>query len=221
MGDKEIVFLVSGGGGTLKFLHKALERVGLPFHIQGVIADRQCQALRYAERVGIQFVQMPYDRRNDVAFNAFLAEWNPDCVVTNIHKILSSNTLLGCKAKFINLHYSILPAYTGYIGMDDMLRDAQAQSGKLLGATCHDVSADVDAGNIICQGAFGVDWEEERSLICNRLFRCACLVFLNALMVKFSLQQGIYNHPDYLINPPLVFNPRFATEDFWIEVSKS
>lgn len=221
MADKEIVFLASGGGGTLRFLHKALDCVGLSLHIQGVVADRRCPALQYAEKAGMRVSEMPYTRRCDAGLNAILAEWNPDCVITNIHKILSPDTLSCCGAKFINLHYSILPAYTGYIGMDDIIGEAQAQSVKFLGATCHDVSAEVDAGNIICQGAFGVDWREERHLICNRLFRCACLVFLNALMLRFAYKQGCYRHPDCLVNPSLVFDPGFATEDFWNEVAGS
>ena len=47
---KNIVFLVSGSGGTLKFLYFAIKALNLNYKILGVIADRECQSLEFAKR---------------------------------------------------------------------------------------------------------------------------------------------------------------------------
>ena len=47
-----------------------------------------------------------------------LNKLNPDVIITNIHKIIDSDTLNMFPSKFINLHYSLLPSFAGYIGME-------------------------------------------------------------------------------------------------------
>lgn len=45
---KTIVFLVSGGGGNLRFAYHAFRRLNLPVEISGVISDRECPAVDFA-----------------------------------------------------------------------------------------------------------------------------------------------------------------------------
>ncbi len=43
---KKVVFLASGGGGNLAFLHTAIDHYApTSFHVVGVIDDRPCSAI--------------------------------------------------------------------------------------------------------------------------------------------------------------------------------
>lgn len=216
----KVVFLVSGGGGTLRFFYFAVKTLGLPFNLVGIISDRECDALKYGRAIGVASYVIPYSKNDDTALNDVLSEINPDCVVTNFHKVLSSNTLECCSAHFINLHYSILPAYTGYIGMKKIIKEARIQRVRFLGATCHEVSDQLDAGDILCQTVVATDWDKPDEWIENRIFRSACLIFLNVLCMKFLHKTSKCSSMFCCANPALVFSDDFADEAFWMNVSK-
>ena len=216
----KIVFLVSGGGGTLRFFNLAVKKLGLPFALRGVIADRECDALKYGRAVGVPSYVISYSAQDDAVLNDVLSKMNPDCVITNIHRVLSERTLNCCSAIFINLHYSILPAYAGYIGMKRMVKEARLQKVCFLGATCHEVSEHLDAGTILCQATIATDWNQSDEWIENYIFRGACLIFLNALCMKFLHKTSKFLSTLCCVNPSLVFSDDFADEAFWRNVSK-
>ena len=83
----KVVFLVSGGGGTLRFFYFAVKTLGLPFNLVGIISDRECDALKYGRAIGVASYVIPYSKNDDTALNDVLSEINPDCVVTNFHKV--------------------------------------------------------------------------------------------------------------------------------------
>ena len=55
MNKKKIVFLVSGGGGTLKFIFFAIEKLQLPIQIVGIIADRVTNLEKFANKNNIYY----------------------------------------------------------------------------------------------------------------------------------------------------------------------
>ena len=57
---KKIVFLVSGGGGTLKFVHNSLIKLDLPIKIVGIVADREVSLEKFANEKSIFFIQIKY-----------------------------------------------------------------------------------------------------------------------------------------------------------------
>ena len=60
----KISFLVSGGGGNLKFLHESLLQ-GLIKNVElSVVADRECDALRFARENSIDAYHIEYSRSN-------------------------------------------------------------------------------------------------------------------------------------------------------------
>ncbi len=217
----KILFLASGNGGTMKFLHQALKIIDVEADIIAVIADRDCGAVEYAMNNEIPTFIFRHWKEETMEIAKKIQEYIPDIVVTNIHKILPNEIFSCCGAKFINLHYSLLPAFGGVIGFKtlEMAKEVNAQ---IIGATCHYVSEKVDAGVIISQAAFAVDWSDDYKNIGNRVFRIACESILNAILIITNTECGFSsianNH--ILYSPKLQYDNSKFTDSFWEIISK-
>lgn len=220
-------FLVSGNGGSLRFVHQAALRLGLPLEVVLVLADRPCGALTYARAAGLPYQQLVYTRTKPAALQQALRETLPDVVVTNVHKILDASTLALLPGRFINLHYSLLPAFKGCIGMQT-LELARQLNAAIVGATCHEVDEQVDSGRILAQVAMAVDWSRDTTADLHELiFRGACLVLLQELLQRASVP-ATGNHPTLsllgrtvLFAPALRFSVEQLNEAFWQHVKVS
>lgn len=213
-----IGFLVSGNGGTLKFLHLVQQMNLLEFEIKFVIADRDCGAVGYAHSKGIANHIVQYDKSNRSDLIEILRKYNNvDLIITNIHKILDKNILEEYNGRLINLHYSLLPAYGGLIGMKTV-KQARQDNSMFIGATCHEVSEILDGGKILCQSCFAVDWNMTDEKIMDLVFQSANLCLLNSILIK---KVGCTFNNDLSVNKGVSFNPILNyslekfTEDFW------
>ncbi len=219
---KKIVFLASGNGGTLKFTFFAIKKLGLNFEISAVIADRECGALEFAKKNNLQFEQIEYSRESPDSLQNVLKQYSPDIIVTNFHKIIDEGTLHLFPNSYINLHYSLLPAFGGLIGMNtiDAAKDANAQ---FIGATTHEVTTKVDAGKIISQSSFPVDWNNsDRNNLIQTLFKSACITFLNGLLdSELNAIVNRIEQTDVLFNPGIPFNVSELDDAFWTQVKNS
>ncbi|MBS1753207.1 MAG: formyl transferase [Bacteroidetes bacterium] len=218
----KIVFLVSGEGGSLKFIHEYLAANKLNFIISGVIADRDCAALHYAQNKNIPACNLKYSskiKESSIALIEKLKAFEPDIIVTNIHKVIDSETLNSFPGKFINLHYSLLPAFAGLIGMATV-EEAKKSNVGFIGATCHWVNEQLDGGTIICQSSFPVNWNQPMSQIIETVFQSACFILLNSIIQKFTdnWNEGtktLQIHSNTVtFNPPLQFNGNNAFKIF-------
>jgi phosphoribosylglycinamide formyltransferase-1 len=209
---KNIVFLVSGGGANLKFVQYSIKLLKLNCRISGVIADRDILFENFLKEEDIEFVKVKYNKENTLELKSELRKLSPDLIVTNIHKIIDSETLIEFEGKFINLHYSLLPAFSGLIGMKT-LEEARMQNVQFVGGTCHEVNEIVDAGKILYQGAFTVgNWNTVNfESIVDTVFKLSCLLLLAGIIQKLNLNKGVIN--SIMINqntiyfsPPLPFD---------------
>lgn len=216
---KTITFLVSGNGGTLKFLYYAIELLKLPFEIKMVISDRNCGALKFAQVNNICSKVINYSKNNDLELIEEFEKLETDIIITNIHKILTPKVLSSIKADFINLHYSLLPAFGGLIGMKTV-DEAEKQNCRFVGATCHEVNELVDGGKILCQGLYSVDWNEKKENIYDKVFKIGCISFLNSLMIKYLHPTQKYDSKYGIFNPVLCFETDLLNEDFWRVVAE-
>ena len=117
-------------------LRSEVEAVGIPFHHVPVSRDTKEEAERRAlELIG------------DVDL----------LVLARYMQILSPAFLEALNAPAINIHHSFLPAF---VGADPYAR-AHERGVKLIGATAHYVTADLDAGPIIDQDVVRVGHEDE------------------------------------------------------------
>jgi formyltetrahydrofolate deformylase len=123
----------------------------LPVEITSIIGNRpNCRPI--AERAGLPFheIEMEGDRR-EAGFRqirALLEEQEVELVVlARFMQILPDDFCAAYSGRIINIHHSFLPAFIGA----NPYKQAYERGVKLIGATCHYVTADLDAGPIIEQ----------------------------------------------------------------------
>jgi formyltetrahydrofolate deformylase len=113
-----------------------------------------------AEAVGLPFHHVAVDRENrpDAERQVLeLLEGVDLLVLARYMQILSDEFLRGLDAPAINIHHSFLPAFVGA----DPYHRAYERGVKLIGATAHYVTAELDAGPIIAQDVEPVDHRDE------------------------------------------------------------
>jgi len=123
----------------------------LPIEITSIIGNRNnCRAI--AEQAGIPFHEIPMD--GDLRQAGFskiqehlVAQEVELVVLARFMQILPDDFCKAYDGRIINIHHSFLPAF---IGANPYLQ-AYERGVKLIGATCHYVTADLDAGPIIEQ----------------------------------------------------------------------
>lgn len=204
-----------------------IEELNVPFEVNAVIADRDCEAIKFAERqANIRTHRVKYNREEPQELQGLLRELQPDAVITNFHKIIDADTLNMLPNRFFNLHYSLLPAFGGLIGMAT-IDEAQKTNAQFIGATYHRVDELVDHGEIVSQAALAVDWKLMDTLVLhNTVFRAACLCFLNGLQCTL---QGSTNKTSSILvldqkvwmNPGLVFDAALLDEAFWNRIKQA
>jgi formyltetrahydrofolate deformylase len=112
------------------------------------------------EAVGVPFHHLPVEpaTRAEAERRALeLLEGVDLLVLARYMQILSADFLADLAAPAINIHHSFLPAFVGA----DPYHRAYERGVKLIGATAHYVTAELDAGPIIAQDVTRVDHRDE------------------------------------------------------------
>jgi phosphoribosylglycinamide formyltransferase-1 len=212
-----ILFLVSGNGGNLKFFFNALDRLGLSDVSFFVVGDRDCGAIQFAIDNKIPQKVIEYSREHNQPLLDCLRSFDPDVVITNWHKIIDAETVEKYKGKLINLHYSLLPAFGGYIGTRP-IEMAYDRGCRFVGTTCHFVDEEVDHGKIISQAIIQTSIPLDQAI--NEIFRKGCLILLNSVLLVLGMKTAQFDeHPDNSISPPLAFDAAIFDERFWADIA--
>ncbi|WCN09618.1 formyltetrahydrofolate deformylase [Marinomonas mediterranea] len=111
-----------------------------------------------AEREGIRFIHLPVTKDNkpeqEAALMAVVEETQTDLVVlARYMQILSDSLCKQLQGRAINIHHSFLPGFKGA----KPYHQAHVRGVKLIGATAHYVTSDLDEGPIIEQSVQPVD----------------------------------------------------------------
>ena len=209
----------------MRALIEASERLDLPLTFAGVVADRPCGAVEFVELRGAPAQVVDYSRSEPGALRDALSSMTPDCVVTNIHKVIDAETLKRHPGKFVNLHYSLLPAFAGLIGMSTV--DAAREHGaRVIGGTCHEVTDALDGGPILGQAATAIDWADSDGIE-DVVFRLSSLAFLNALLLKYGHHRGVNVDTLEIADRLVLFSPELderlldLDENFWSAVANN
>lgn len=102
------------------------------------------------ENFGVPFHHVPVTKANKAEAEAQIHALMADCdllVLARYMQILSPEFVSRWEMKVINIHHSFLPAFVGA----DPYRQAYDKGVKLIGATAHYVTAELDQGPIIEQ----------------------------------------------------------------------
>ena len=135
----------------------------LDIDVVAVVSDKPAAA-ELAQRHGVPFrlVEGGLDGNDravqEAAFAAVLEELAPDLVVlARYMRILPESITTSWNGRMINIHHSFLPAFPGA----KPYHRAHQRGVKLIGATAHYVTAELDAGPIIAQGVVTVSHRDE------------------------------------------------------------
>lgn len=152
IGDKpRIMILVSKFDHCLVDLVYRWRNGGLGVDIP-VIASNHVDCAEVAQRYGIPFVHLPITpetkHEQEAQIKALVEEHKIDLLVlARYMQILSDDLCLYLNGRAINIHHSFLPGFKGA----RPYHQAHARGVKLVGATAHFVTADLDEGPIIEQ----------------------------------------------------------------------
>ena len=143
--------MVTAESHCLRDLMYLLELGELPIEIPLVVSNRQ-DLKQLVESHGIPFLYLPIEPSNKAAQEKILLakveELGIDFVVlARYMQILSSDFCNAMPGKIINIHHSFLPGFKGA----KPYHQAHERGVKIIGATAHFVTADLDEGPIIEQ----------------------------------------------------------------------
>jgi phosphoribosylglycinamide formyltransferase-1 len=163
-----ITVLTSGRGSNLRALLAAERESRLNGTIATVIGNRPAiPALDIAAAHGVPAVVVPhaaYPERDafDVALGEAIDASEPDLIVlAGFMRVLGPELVGRYEGRMLNIHPSLLPSYPGL----DTHRRALADGVRVHGCTVHFVTAALDHGPIVTQGAVPVhDNDDEASL---------------------------------------------------------
>ncbi len=214
----KICFLASGGGGNFKFFKMAIKENLIKNIELFLIADRECGSLDFAQDNGIYNKKINYKRSDNKELLQELEKINPDIIVTNWHKIIDEEVVKKYYGKLINLHYSLLPAFDGLIGIEP-IKQAYEKNCQYVGTTCHYVDEGVDSGKIISQALVKTDIAIDEAI--QEIFQKGCLILLNSI-VKLSDEEiiEISQNNKFEYSPNLVFDNKIFNDGFWKRLSE-
>jgi phosphoribosylglycinamide formyltransferase-1 len=156
---KRLAIVISGRGSNMAAILQAVEAGSIQGSVACVISNRpEAAGLEIANTHRVPTSVVDHRRFADRgAFERALAAaidaLEPDLVVlAGFIRILSAAFVAHYAGRLINIHPSLLPAYPGL----DTHKRALADGVKIHGCTVHFVTAAVDHGPIIAQGAVPV-----------------------------------------------------------------
>ena len=200
---KNIVLLLSGRGSNMRSVVQACAADGWPARIAAVISNKADAAgLAWAAEQGIPTAVVDHKAHADrEAFDAALAaeidRFAPDLVLlAGFMRILTPGFVRHYDGRLLNIHPSLLPAFTGL----HTHRRALGAGVKAAGATVHFVTAELDHGPIVAQAVVPVhDGDDEAALSArvleaeHRLYPLAARWFVED---RLSVQDGRVRHRD-------------------------
>jgi phosphoribosylglycinamide formyltransferase-1 len=171
---KSIVVLISGQGSNLAALIAASRNEAWPARISAVVCDRvEAPGLRIASEAGIPAATLlPSAFGSRILYDEALAriidEHRADLILlAGFMRILSDPFVERFTGRLLNIHPSLLPAFSGL----DVHRRVLASGATVHGTTVHFVSTVLDGGAIVAQAAVPVLPDDDETLLADRVRR--------------------------------------------------
>ncbi|ADY52715.1 formyltetrahydrofolate deformylase [Pseudopedobacter saltans DSM 12145] len=147
------------------------------------------------ERFGVPFYEISHEEKDKVAFEneikAQLAQYKFDyLVLAKFMRILSPEFVASYPNQIINIHHSFLPAFIGA----NPYKRAFHRGVKLIGATAHFVTNDLDEGPIIVQQTIPVNHNYSLSDMIRAGKEIETSVLAKALHFVFEDRVFVFNN---------------------------
>ena len=152
-----VLILVSRQGHCLNDLLFRVHSGQLPVEVAGIVSNhRDFEGMAKAYRIPFHYLPVSPDTREaqETRILELVEQENIDLVVlARYMQILSDRLCRALAGRAINIHHSFLPSFKGA----RPYHQAHARGVKIIGATAHYVTADLDEGPIIEQDIERVD----------------------------------------------------------------
>ncbi|MDO8300832.1 phosphoribosylglycinamide formyltransferase [Lacisediminimonas sp.] len=169
---KKIVILISGRGSNMEAILETARREKWDSSVVAVISNRpDAKGLEVAARYGVPTAVVASrgsaDRASfDAALQREIDRHAPDLVVlAGFMRILTPAFVAHYEGRLLNIHPSLLPAFTG---LDTHAR-AIAAGVRFHGATVHFVTAELDVGPIVDQAVVPVLPDDSEQTLARRV----------------------------------------------------
>jgi energy-coupling factor transporter ATP-binding protein EcfA2 len=132
-------------------------------------------------------------------------------------KSIDAETLIHFQEKFYNLHYSLLPAFKGYMGIRP-IQLAYDLNCQYIGSTIHQVTKEVDGGKIVGQYVMKKSGDIQNDI--NMIFQNSCILLLNITSILSNdtiLNIPLETNDVFQFQPALRFNTKYFNDSFWNE----
>lgn len=185
---KNIVILISGGGSNMAAIVHAAQQQDWARHygarVAAVISNRaDAKGLIFAAQQGIACEvvnHQPFPNRE--AFDAALAQsidhYDPALVVlAGFMRILTPGFVQRYTGRILNIHPSLLPAFTG-LHTHQRAIDAGC---KFAGCTVHQVTAELDVGPIVEQAVVPVLPDDNAQTLADRVLTQEHIIYPRAV----------------------------------------
>ena len=161
----------------------------LPVEIAAVVSNHRASYQRVAAQ-GIDFLHIPVtpdtkDRAEARLMEIVEAESIDVVVLARYMQVLSDDVCRSLPGRIINIHHSFLPSFKGA----RPYHQAFSRGVKLIGATAHYVTADLDEGPII----------EQESLRCDQVTSPEALVALGRDVEALVLARALKWHAEHRV----------------------
>jgi phosphoribosylglycinamide formyltransferase 1 len=195
---KSGVILISGRGSNMRALVEA--RTGL--EVKAVISNRpEAAGLQWASERGIPTAvvdhrKYPGREAFDAELARVVAQSNPDLVLlAGFMRILTPAFIGRFANRMLNIHPSLLPAFTGL----HTHRRALEAGVKLHGCTVHLVTPELDSGPIVIQAAVPVMAGDTEESLAERVLEAEHRIYPQA--VRWFLEDRIEFMPGGVVQP--------------------
>ncbi len=206
---QNIVILISGRGSNMEAIIKAWQQKMFPENteIAAVISNK-------ADAAGLQFAKTnqiateilshkDFSTRQEYDKNLIkvIDKYNPKLVVlAGFMRILSAEFVQHYHQRLINIHPSLLPVLTGL----HTHKRAIEMGLKIHGCSVHFVTAELDSGPIIIQGAVPILANDDENSLAERVLKVEHKIYPKAIQLflenKINQKNYINNSEDFLIS---------------------
>lgn len=185
---KNIVILISGGGSNMAAIVRAAQQqhwaTRLGARVAAVISNKaDAKGLVLARAQGIATAVLDHKafgsrEEFDTALAALIDQYEPSLVVlAGFMRILTPGFVQHYAGRLLNIHPSLLPAFTG-LHTHQRALDAGCQ---FAGATVHQVTAELDVGPILAQAVVPVLPNDSADTLAARILTQEHLLYPKAI----------------------------------------
>ncbi len=181
---KRVVVLISGRGSNMRALLERAARPDAAFEVVAVVSNRpDAGGIETARAAGIAtsiIDHRQFDTREafeEVLHETLLVFGTQLVACAGFMRIMTESLVNRWEGRMLNIHPSLLPMYRGL----HTHRRALADGVRIHGATVHFVSAELDGGPIIIQGAVPVLADDTEETLAARVLRVEHRIYPFAL----------------------------------------